>query len=98
MNAARWVRMGCRSIHNTSIASSLTTKDVHRIFLRANAELLCVHPNAALLYDTSVVHPSFKTVEAGDYQRLEFIGDAVLNMVTAEYLFRTYSSIGEPFA
>ncbi|WP_421694877.1 ribonuclease III [Aestuariivirga sp.] len=31
----------------------------------------------------------------GDYQRLEFLGDRVLGLVIAEYLFRTYPGHGE---
>jgi ribonuclease III len=31
----------------------------------------------------------------GDYQRLEFLGDRVLGLVIAEYLFRTYPTHGE---
>lgn len=30
-----------------------------------------------------------------DYERLEFLGDAVLELVTAEYLFRKYSQLSE---
>ena len=30
-----------------------------------------------------------------DYERLEFLGDAVLELVTAEYLFREYSQLSE---
>jgi len=30
-----------------------------------------------------------------DYERLEFLGDAVLELITAEYLFREYSEVSE---
>ncbi|MGF1448687.1 MAG: ribonuclease III [Opitutales bacterium] len=40
----------------------------------------------------ALTHPSYGAVdlEAGNYQRLEFLGDAVLGLVVAEELFRRY--------
>ncbi len=40
----------------------------------------------------ALTHPSYGAVdlEAGNYQRLEFLGDAVLGLIVAEELFRRY--------
>lgn len=45
----------------------------------------------------AVTHPSFEHEQAGggNYQRLEFLGDAVLGMVLAEMLFRHFPDSNE---
>ncbi|MEN8661259.1 MAG: ribonuclease III [Lentimonas sp.] len=42
----------------------------------------------------ALTHPSCE-LEAGNNQRLEFLGDAVLDLVIAEALYKTYASIDE---
>ncbi|HEY3308669.1 MAG TPA: ribonuclease III [Desulfuromonadaceae bacterium] len=45
----------------------------------------------------ALTHPSFKHEQAGDedYQRLEFLGDAVLGMLLAEMLFTSFPDASE---
>jgi len=42
------------------------------------------------LINTAFTHPSYKGLDplAEDYERLEFLGDAVLDLVTADYLIK----------
>jgi len=51
------------------------------------------------LLDLALTHPSFQHEQAGggsgDYQRLEFLGDAILGMVLAETLFLRYPGENE---
>ncbi len=51
------------------------------------------------LLDLALTHPSFQHEQAGggtgDYQRLEFLGDAILGMVLAEALFLQYPDENE---
>jgi ribonuclease-3 len=45
------------------------------------------------LYKVALTHPSKKI--SANYQRLEFLGDAVLNFVIASYLYNTYPDLSE---
>jgi len=36
-------------------------------------------------------HGEFDAINAGDYERLEFLGDRVLNLIIAEYLYKTFN-------
>jgi ribonuclease-3 len=50
--------------------------------------------NAALL-DRALTHSSLRDGSTPTYERLEFLGDAVLGMVISEHLFRTYDQFDE---
>lgn len=48
--------------------------------------------------ETALTHPSYRHEHAdieSDNQRLEFLGDAVLGLVTAEYFYREYPDMAE---
>ena len=49
------------------------------------------------LYDIAFTHGSYGTKHDLDYtyERLEFLGDSVLNMIVSEYLFKQYPDYGE---
>ena len=50
------------------------------------------------LYQRAMVHRSFSaTTKQESYERLEFLGDAVLNLATAAYLFERYPNGDEGF-
>lgn len=53
---------------------------------------LGITPHDHKLYETALTHSSFKTkVEnAEDYERLEFLGDAILNFVMASAIYKSY--------
>jgi len=58
---------------------------------------LGIVPNNSKLYDMAFMHKSYgaKHNINYDYERLEFLGDAVLNMFVSEYLYRKYENISE---
>lgn len=48
------------------------------------------------LLAAALTHPSFAHENAGDdYQRLEFLGDSVLQIVVTEWLYHRYPKLGE---
>ena len=51
------------------------------------------------LLKQAITHSSYmneqKIKKAGDYERLEFLGDAVLELVSSEFLFRTHPDLPE---
>lgn len=49
-------------------------------------------PNKRKLYETALCHSSYANehAEKKDYERLEFLGDAVLELVVSEYLYKNY--------
>ena len=64
--------------------------------MRNITELLCnlhIKAHDTSVYELALTHPSFNananTVHA-DYERLEYMGDAVLDYVTADLIFHTY--------
>jgi len=51
--------------------------------------------NAALL-QTALTHPSYAAERRADhYQRLEFLGDAVLELVSSRFLYEQFPQVGE---
>lgn len=53
---------------------------------------LGVTPKDETLYVTALTHSSYKTKDekAEDYERLEFLGDAILNMIITSAIFKSY--------
>ena len=49
-------------------------------------------PNQKKLYETALCHSSYANEhnDKKDYERLEFLGDAVLELVVSEYLYKNY--------
>ena len=45
--------------------------------------------------DRALTHSSARSGKAGNYERLEFLGDRVLGLCIAELLFRTFANAGE---
>ncbi|MBZ9570216.1 ribonuclease III [Methanobrevibacter sp. TMH8] len=54
-------------------------------------------PNNSKLYEMAFIHKSYgvKHNISYDYERLEFLGDAVLSMIVSEYIYKKYKNIGE---
>lgn len=54
-------------------------------------------PKDRHLYDVAFTHGSYGTKHALDYtyERLEFLGDSVLNMIVSEYLYKQYPDYEE---
>ena len=49
------------------------------------------------LYKIALTHSSYAMVNGLDYnyERLEFLGDSILNLIVAEYLYKKYPNYGE---
>lgn len=68
-----------------------------KIDLECLEQLLGYHFIQKDLAFRALTHPSFKHEQAGDedYQRLEFLGDAVLGMLLAEMLYSSFPDASE---
>ena len=49
------------------------------------------------LYEIALCHKSIKDASADNNERLEYLGDAVLSSIVADYLFKRYATKGEGF-
>jgi ribonuclease-3 len=56
------------------------------------SSLIGIEPRRPELYETAVTH---RSADPGNYERLEFLGDAVLNLVIAEALYLRYADADE---
>lgn len=59
--------------------------------------ILGYSPGDLLLYKTALSHRSVKEGSDQNNERMEFLGDAVLSAVVADYLFKKYPYKGEGF-
>lgn len=59
--------------------------------------MLGIKPGRYSLYYTALSHRSVKEGAAENNERLEYLGDAVLSAVVADYLFKRYPYKGEGF-
>jgi ribonuclease-3 len=58
---------------------------------------LGIKPGNSLLYRTALSHRSVKETADENNERLEYLGDAVLSAIVADYLFKRYPYKGEGF-
>ncbi|MHB9147873.1 MAG: ribonuclease III [Candidatus Amoebophilus sp.] len=65
-------------------------------FKNAIYAITTLHPHNLSLYRLALQHSSAK-IEENSNERLEFLGDAVLSLVVAEYLFKKYPLQEEGF-
>ncbi len=59
--------------------------------------VLGIKPGNLLIYRTALSHRSVKDTPEENNERLEYLGDAVLSAVVADYLFKRYPYKGEGF-
>jgi ribonuclease-3 len=59
--------------------------------------VLGMKPGNLLLYRTALSHRSVKETPDENNERLEYLGDAVLSAIVADYLFKRYPYKGEGF-
>lgn len=77
----------------TSLHDPRRQKQLQKLILKLGL------PESSLIHwsllDTALTHPSFSS--EANYEQLEFVGDAVVRLVTAEFLFKAYPgcSVGE---
>ena len=60
-------------------------------------EKFSIEPNNEDYYNMAFTHGSYAAVNGikYDYERLEFLGDSILNMLVSEYLYKKYPKYGE---
>lgn len=61
-------------------------------------ESLNIIPKKHELYVQALTHPSYeneKKTDLGDYQRLEFMGDAVIQLIITKYIYNNYLEMQE---
>ena len=73
-----------------------------KVFTRELYKILGFIPKNLYLYKLAFTHKSLSSKEEqpkypANNERLEFLGDAILDSVTAEYLFRKYPTQDEGF-
>jgi ribonuclease-3 len=66
-------------------------------FLKELTHLLGFKPHKTVLYFTALSHRSIKDAPEDNNERLEYLGDAILSAVVADYLFKRYPYKGEGF-
>jgi len=68
-------------------------KDFHKQI----QNVLGIKPGNIFLYQTALSHRSVKEGADENNERLEYLGDAVLSTIIADYLFKKYPYKGEGF-
>jgi len=69
----------------------------NRSFYKQLCNVLGFAPGALSLYKTALSHRSVKESADENNERLEYLGDAILSGIVADYLFRRYPYKGEGF-
>jgi ribonuclease III len=99
-NLFRWfLPRGSRTSRPGTNAETLATAFRERRFDSARFEqLIGYHPKNWFLFYESLLHRSYLQYlgpQVQSNERLEFLGDAILNSLVAEYLYRLYPSMEE---
>lgn len=76
---------------------NLLKKSVDNSFENQLKNVLGIKPGNSLLYRTALSHRSVKETADENNERLEYLGDAVLSAIVADYLFKRYPYKGEGF-
>ncbi len=77
--------------------NSLYRKDVNSSFKKQLKGLLGYSSNNLPLYKTALTHRSIKDTIDENNERLEYLGDAILSALVADYLFKRYPYKEEGF-
>jgi ribonuclease-3 len=72
-------------------------KDGDHSFKKQLKGLLGYSPGNTALYKTALTHRSVKETSDENNERLEYLGDAILSALVAEYLFKRYPYKGEGY-
>ena len=76
---------------------NLFKSSANKTFATQVKNVLGVYPGNFSLYETALSHRSVKEGADENNERLEYLGDAVLSAVIADYLFKRYPYKGEGF-
>lgn len=72
-------------------------KPAQTSFEKQITNVLGLRPGNLTLYTTALSHRSVKDTPNENNERLEYLGDAVLSAIVADYLFKRYPYKGEGF-
>ena len=75
----------------------LFSKNENATFNAELKNLFGLRPGKLSLYYTALSHRSVKESADENNERLEYLGDAVLSTIVADYLFKKYPYKGEGF-
>lgn len=75
----------------------LRTKKTDRAYYKQLCNILGFAPGYLNLYTTALSHRSVKESADENNERLEYLGDAILSGIVADYLFKRYPYKGEGF-
>lgn len=77
--------------------SALYKKHSGSAFKKSLKALLGFNPGSTALYKTALTHRSIKETSDENNERLEYLGDAILSAIIADYLFKRYPYKEEGF-
>ena len=70
---------------------------IDKSFKKSVANIIGIKPDNILIYTTALSHRSVKDSAEENNERLEYLGDAILSAIVADYLFKRYPYKGEGF-
>ncbi len=79
------------------LIKNLLKKSTTKTFEESVKNTLGITPSKMAIYYTALSHRSVKDTPEENNERLEYLGDAVLSAVVADYLFKRYPYKGEGF-
>lgn len=80
-----------------ALIKNLLKKSTTKTFEESVKNTLGISPTKMAIYYTALSHRSVKDTPEENNERLEYLGDAVLSAVVADYLFKRYPYKGEGF-
>jgi ribonuclease-3 len=75
----------------------LFNRSVSNEFYRELKNILGYKPRSVFLYQTALTHRSIREGADQNNERLEYLGDAILSALVADYLFKRYPYRGEGY-
>ena len=82
---------------SNNILKKIFSKNTNPSLDKQLRNLLGIKPGNTTLYRTALSHRSIKESADENNERLEYLGDAILSSVVADYLFKKYPYKGEGF-
>ncbi len=84
-------------ICSVNLVSVLFTTTAKKNLKNQLQNILGIKPNNLQLYEIALSHRSIKESVEANNERLEYLGDAILSSIVADYLFKRYPYKGEGF-